>query len=80
MATTYFKTHHISKGEIIAQSMKDRFDYGQNPNKTRGGKFIAYRTYKNAKAKFSSSRIIALIRVTDWAHSIIQFYSLARCS
>lgn len=34
MATTYFKTHHISKGETIAQSMKDRFNYGKNPEKT----------------------------------------------
>lgn len=41
MATTYFKTHHISKGETIAQSMKDRFDYGQNPDKTRGGELVA---------------------------------------
>ncbi len=41
MATTYFKTHHISKGETIAQSMKDRFDYGQNPDKTYGGDLIA---------------------------------------
>ena len=40
MATTYFKTHHISKGETIAKSMKDRFDYGQNPDKTRGGDLI----------------------------------------
>ena len=41
MATTYFKTHHISKGETIAQSMKDRFDYGKNSDKTRGGDLIA---------------------------------------
>ena len=41
MAATYFKAHHISKGETIAQSMKDRFDYGQNPEKTRGGELIA---------------------------------------
>ena len=41
MAATYFKTHHISKGETIAQSMKDRFDYGQNPEKARGGELIA---------------------------------------
>lgn len=40
MATTYFKTHHISKGETIAQSMKDRFDYGKNPDKTHGGDLI----------------------------------------
>jgi hypothetical protein len=41
VAATYFKTHHISKGETIAQSMKDRFDYGQNPEKTRGCELIA---------------------------------------
>ncbi len=40
MATTYFKPHHISKGETIAQSMKDRFDYGQNPEKTQGGDLV----------------------------------------
>lgn len=39
-ATTYFKAHHISKGETIAQSMKDRFDYGQNPAKTRDGELV----------------------------------------
>lgn len=41
MATTYLKKHHISKGETIARSMRDRFDYGQNPDKTRGGELIA---------------------------------------
>lgn len=41
MATTYFKSHHISKGETIAQSMKDRFDYGQDPDKTQDGDLIA---------------------------------------
>ncbi|MEY8357361.1 relaxase/mobilization nuclease domain-containing protein [Lachnospiraceae bacterium 54-53] len=40
MATTYFKPHHISRGETIAQSMKDRFDYGQNPEKTQGGDLV----------------------------------------
>lgn len=41
MAATYFKSHHISKGETIAQSMKDRFDYGQNPEKTQDGDLVA---------------------------------------
>ena len=41
MATVFLKAHHISKGETIAQSMKDRFDYGQNPVKTRDGDLIA---------------------------------------
>lgn len=40
MATVYLKAHHISKGETIAQSLKDRFDYGQNPVKTRDGDLI----------------------------------------
>ena len=34
-------THHISKGETVAQSLKDRFDYGQNPEKTQGGELIS---------------------------------------
>jgi hypothetical protein len=41
MATTYLKAHHISKGETIAQSLKDRTDYGKNPDKTRDGELIA---------------------------------------
>lgn len=34
-------THHISKGETIAQSLKDRFEYGQNPEKTQDGELIS---------------------------------------
>lgn len=41
MATTRIITHHISKGETIAQSLADRFDYGQNPDKTQDGELIA---------------------------------------
>lgn len=41
MATTFLKTHHISKGETIAQSLKDRFDYGKNPEKTEGGELLS---------------------------------------
>lgn len=40
MATTRFIPMHISKGQTIAQSLKDRFDYGRNPDKTKGGEFI----------------------------------------
>ncbi len=40
-ATTYLKKHKISKGETIAQSLKDRFEYGQNPDKTQGGELIS---------------------------------------
>ena len=40
-AATYYKKHKISKGETIAQSLKERFDYGQNPDKTEGGELIS---------------------------------------
>ncbi|EJA6334314.1 relaxase/mobilization nuclease domain-containing protein [Clostridioides difficile] len=40
-ATTYFKKHKISKGETISQSLKGRFDYGKNPDKTEGGELIS---------------------------------------
>lgn len=58
MATTYFKPHHISKGKTIAQSMKDRFDYGQNPEKTQGGDLVlAYECDpKTADAEFLLSK------------------------
>ena len=53
-ATTHLITHHISKGETVAQSLKDRFDYGQNPEKTQGGELIsAYECdYRTADAEF----------------------------
>jgi len=41
MATTRLITHHINKGETIAQSLADRFDYGQNPDKTEHGEWIS---------------------------------------
>lgn len=41
MATTRLITHHISKGQTIARSMKGRFDYGKNPDKTQDGELIA---------------------------------------
>ena len=40
-AATRLITHHISKGETIAQSLKDRLDYGKNPEKTKGGELIS---------------------------------------
>ena len=53
-ATTRLITHHISKGETVAQSLKDRFDYGQNPEKTQGGELIsAYECdHRTADAEF----------------------------
>ena len=58
MATTFIKAHHISKGESVAQSMKDRFDYGQNPDKTEDGELIScYECdYKTADAEFLLSK------------------------
>lgn len=40
-ATTRLMPMHISKGQTIAQSLKDRFDYGENPDKTNGGELIS---------------------------------------
>ena len=57
-ATTYFKKHKISKGEAVAQSLKERFDYGQNPDKTQGGELISsYECdYMTADAEFLLSK------------------------
>lgn len=40
-ATTRLITHHISKGVTIAHSLSDRFDYGQNPDKTQQGEWVS---------------------------------------
>ena len=40
-AATRLITHHISKGETIAQSLKERLDYGKNPEKTQDGELIS---------------------------------------
>lgn len=54
MAAAYFKKHKISNEETIAQSLKERFDYGQNPDKTQGGELIfSYECdYMTAVAEF----------------------------
>ena len=36
LATTRLITHHISGDKSILASLSDRFDYGQNPEKTPG--------------------------------------------
>ena len=41
MATSYLKPHHMAKGKTIEQTMKDSFDYGQNPLKTKDGELIS---------------------------------------
>ena len=58
MATTRLIARHISKGETIAQSLADSFDYGQNPAKTRDGELIsAYMCDpKTADAEFLLSK------------------------
>lgn len=58
MATTYFKKHKISKGNTIRHSLKSRFEYGQNPNKTRGGELISSYScdYMTADAEFLLSK------------------------
>lgn len=44
MATTRLIPHHISSGRTIAESMRDRFDYGQDPVKTLSSSLM--RAYK----------------------------------
>ena len=40
LATTRLISHHISGGKSILASLSDRFDYGQNPEKTLDGSLI----------------------------------------
>ena len=40
MATTYYKSRHVTKGKTKLQTMEDGFGYGQNPLKTRNGELI----------------------------------------
>ena len=57
-ATTRLITHHISKGETIASSLKDRLDYGKDPDKTQDGQLISsYECdHQTADAEFLLSR------------------------
>jgi len=58
MATTRIIKHHVSKGQTIAASLADRFDYGQNPEKTDGGELIlSYECdHETADAEFALSK------------------------
>ncbi|MCC8122364.1 MAG: relaxase/mobilization nuclease domain-containing protein [Oscillospiraceae bacterium] len=40
MATTRHMTRHVSGGKTIMETLKDGFDYGQNPDKTRNGDLV----------------------------------------
>lgn len=40
MATTRLMTRHIGSGKTIMETLKDGFDYGKNPSKTRNGDLI----------------------------------------
>jgi len=63
MATTYYKSRHITKGKTELQTMKDGFDYGKNPLKTRNGELVksymcdpetAYAEFALSKAKYKA--------------------------
>lgn len=41
MATTRIISMHINKGKTIAQCLKVRVDYIENPEKTNGGELIS---------------------------------------
>jgi hypothetical protein len=40
MATTRFISMHIGKGKSVAESIKGRTDYAENPDKTDGGRLV----------------------------------------
>ena len=58
IATTRLITHHISRGETIASSLKGRLDYGKDKSKTDGGELIsAYECdHESADAEFLLSK------------------------
>ncbi|MFJ7917786.1 MULTISPECIES: hypothetical protein [unclassified Lysinibacillus] len=57
-ATTRLMTCHTGSGMTITETLKDGFDYGKNPNKTRNGDLIlAYECDPaTADAEFSLSK------------------------
>ena len=40
MATSWLKPLHVNKGKTIAQTITDRTDYAENPDKTRKGELV----------------------------------------
>ena len=40
MAATWIKSLHINKGKTLLQSLIERTDYAENPEKTKGGQLI----------------------------------------
>ena len=40
MATTWIKPLHVNKGKTIAQTLKDRLDYAENPDKTESRDWV----------------------------------------
>lgn len=40
MARTWMKSLHVNKGKTIAQTITDRTDYAENPDKTRKGELV----------------------------------------
>jgi len=63
MATTRLIKHHTGKGQTVAASLADRFDYGQNPEKTNGGELIrAYECdHETADAEFTLAKAQYLV-------------------
>ena len=75
MATTRIIPMHLNKGKTIAQCLKERIDYAENPEKTEGGELIssyacdpetadaefalAKREYRNLTGREQASDVIA---------------------
>lgn len=58
MATTRIIKYHVAKGQTMTEYMKDRFDYGRNPLKTKDGELTAAYMCdpKTADAEFALSK------------------------
>jgi len=58
LAATWIKPLHVNKGKTIAQTITDRTDYAENPDKTREGELVtAYQcTPRLADAEFLLSK------------------------
>ena len=60
LATTRLITHHISGDKSILASLSDRFDYGQNPEKTLDGALI--RSYECDPLTADSEFLLSKVR------------------
>ena len=78
MATTWIKPLHVNKGKTISQTITDRTDYAENPDKTRKGELVAgYQCDpRTADAEFNLSKeqYTALTNRDQGRHNILAYH------